>query len=194
MRLPPLFALLLVLLIVVPAHAQDGIVIHDSLEIAVMSADSSEQTLGTSPRYPVGRMVGTVVAGNLAQAGGFFAGGYFGGLIAKPFVKASSGEWGGLELLPYVFGGAVLGDLAGGSLVIHAINQKYVRSSPWHACLGMTVHFMVGFGLLTLINDQKSQDAAATTMFLTAPITGTAAYYLFGRPRSRPAPRKSIHE
>ena len=110
-----------------------------------------------------------------------------------PFINKND-EWGFLGAVPFFLGGGVVGGLAGGSWAIKANAKKYSESSAWYAFGGMILHYAVGAGLMYLLrSDQNAQAAVGYTVYLTAPISGTAAYLLLGKPKrasaSHPAAR-----
>lgn len=172
-----------------PAQTADTIVIRDCVEAAPQPFDTCVSETVIKPQYSSGRIAGTAVVGCLGHAGGALAGAFIGGLAATPFVDKND-EWVFLGAIPFVLGGGVIGGEAGGALVIHGMNKKYVDSSPWNALGGMILHYAAGAGLIYLLRaDQRTQEVAGWTVYLTAPISGTAAYFLLGKPKRKAAPR-----
>jgi hypothetical protein len=183
-----------------PAQTADTIVVRDSLAAVLPLADTASVPVATAadssprprveqPPYPVERLIGTTITADITKAGGGIACGFLGGLLAMPMVD-THGDWGGLNILPYALAGAAVGDLAGGSLVIHGMNKRYVDSSPWNAVCGMALHYAAGAGLISLLRtDQKTRETLGWAVYLTAPVSGTAAYLLLGKPKLKPIQR-----
>ncbi len=194
-------ALLIIFALAVPllnAQPAGTIVIHDSLaariqpiETTAMSnpADSAGPAPTVTVRYPPGRLLGTMVVADLAKSAAFCGGAIGGGFISSPFID-TRGEWGGLNVIPYAIAGGTVCDVSAATATIHAMNKEYVNSSPWYAAGGLVLHYLAGAGLMYLLrSDQSAQQVVGYTAYLTAPLSGTAAYILLGKPKRKPTPQ-----
>jgi hypothetical protein len=144
--------------------------------------DSSAQKTADLPRCTPGQFIASVAAADLSKTGLALGGMLIAMGVASKLVD-TSGEWGGLALWPYALAGGAVGDLVGGTVAIHMMNRKRVNSHPLYATGGMLLHYAAGAGLISLKRTYKDQEVLFYLTYFTAPITGTAAYLLFGKAR-----------
>jgi hypothetical protein len=197
MRYSALLIILALAATLLYAQPADTIVIRDSLALGAPPvnstavgnlADSAYLASTVAVRYPLGRLLGTMVVADLAQSGAFCAGAIAGGFMSMPFVD-TRGEWGGLSVIPYAIVSGAVCDVTAATATIHGMNKKYVNSSPWYATGGLLLHCLAGAGLMYLLrSDQSAQEVVGYTAYLTAPLSGTAAYVLIGKPKREPTP------
>jgi len=191
-----IIAALLIMATSLQAQTVDTIAVHDSLVQAPAVADSGapRRTDSAQPAspipvpYPAGRAIGTFALANLTKAGAACLGGLAGAALGTSMDTLPEG--GGDIVWRCALTGGLICDVPTAAVTIDRMNRKYVVSSPWYAAGGLVAHYAVAAVLIHLLRDDRSvQTAVASTAYLTAPISGIAAYFIFGKPKYKPVPR-----
>jgi hypothetical protein len=185
-------ALLIIFALAAPllnAQPAGTIVVNDSLaaatslvdEAASRNADSLCLASTVPLQYPVGRAIGTMAVADLVKTAAFLGGATAGGLLGAP-LKQPEDEFISGGTVACMIAGGTLADVGTATAVIHDMNKKYVTSSPWYAAGGLVMHYAAGAGLMYLLRKHDtSQGVVGIIAYLTAPISGTAAYLLLGK-------------
>jgi hypothetical protein len=127
---------------------------------------NSENPVHRKSRLEKSSIFRTTLSSALCGGGGFLAGLGIGALSGDPIVAVIIG--GGL--------GSIIG-CSGGTYII---GNKYRKGSYWHALAGTVLPALTVAGVTALVSTSPRFNEGPTLItFALAPITSTAAYYIF---------------
>jgi len=135
---------------------------------------------------PKGAIPKTMLSGAIYETIGIFAGVGIGSLVGLIYSDPTGtqsntdGMAEGLTTLAFGGIGAGVGAVAGCSFGTYYKGKRYKKGSYWHALAGTILPSLAVAGVTALVSDKNKYNFDATLVtFALAPITSTAAYYIF---------------
>ncbi|OGF01564.1 MAG: hypothetical protein A2509_02945 [Candidatus Edwardsbacteria bacterium RIFOXYD12_FULL_50_11] len=151
---------------------------------STIASSNEENSLPYKRRVNNGSIIKTTASGTMWGGVGLLVGGGVGVMAGMIYTDPSGTEsnsenWAGL------LGGVVgagIGTVAGCSYGVYGTGKKYRKGSYWHALAGTVLPSLAVAGATALLSDKNRSNMDATLItFALAPITSTAAYYIFSK-------------
>lgn len=119
----------------------------------------------------------TTLGSAVCEAGGFLVGGGIGMMVYVAGEGNAGDELGGLG---EAIIGSGIGAIIGCGTGTYIVGKKYRKGKFWHALAGTILPSLTVAGVTALVSDKNKYNLDATLYtFALAPITSTAAYYIF---------------
>jgi hypothetical protein len=148
---------------------------------ATVTGENRPNVMAPTPKhpehYPPRLYVKTAFSGAMLYIGGGLLGGTVAGLIGKQFIDTTD-DWAGFDLIPYVVLGGVAGATALSTVGIHYSAKRFCNSSYWYAAGGI----VLTLGLGAVLTASTGEGNFASAAVILAPLSGTLAYFHFGKP------------